>query len=99
MAKVTDADKTIAKAIDAANGEADDSLVRLSTGVVLKVKQANPNVLIRIMTSQRRPTPPVYFSKTMGREMENPDDPDYIARVQSWQMEYNNGMLNALIGL
>ena len=99
MAKVTDADKTIAKAIDAANGEADESIVRLSTGVVLKVKQANPNVLIRIMTSQRRPTPPVYFSKTMGREMENPDDPDYIARVQSWQMEYNNGMLNALIGL
>ena len=98
MSKVTDSDKTIAKAIDVAKGEADDNLVRLSTGVVLKVKQANPNVLIRIMTSQRRPVPPVYFNKVMGREMENPDDPDYVSRVKAWQMDYNNGMLNALIG-
>lgn len=99
MAKVTDTDKAIAKAIDAANGEADSNTVRLSTGVVLKVKQANPNVLIRIMTAQQRPTPPVYFNQKMGREMENPDDPDYVARVQAWQMSYNSGMLNALIGL
>jgi hypothetical protein len=97
--KVTDTDKNIAKAIDSANGEADDHLIRLSTGVILKAKQANPNVLIRIMTSQPRPLPPTYFNKAMGREMENPDDPDYKGRVDAWQMAYNNGMLNALVGL
>ena len=95
---ITDVDKKIAKAIDDEGKEKDD-LIRLSTGVVLKAKQANPNVLIRIMTTQRRPTPPVFFSKTMGREMENPDHPDYISRVKAWEMDYNNGMLNALVGL
>ena len=39
--KVTDTDKNIAKAIDSANGEADDHLIRLSTGVVLKAKNAS----------------------------------------------------------
>lgn len=91
-------DRVIATAIDNASVET-DNLIRLSTGVVLEAKQANPNVLIRIMTSQLRPTPPVSFSKVMGREMENPDDPDYIDRVKAWEMNYNNGMLNALVGL
>ncbi len=50
------------------------------------------------MTKIRRPNPPIWFSKEMGREMENPDDPDYISRVNAWQMDYSNGMLNVLIG-
>jgi len=92
------ADRAIAESIDA-SGKVESNEIRLSTGVVLLAKQANPNMLIRAMTAQRRPTPPTYFSKEMGREMENPDDPDYISRVQSWQMEYSSGMLNVLIGL
>lgn len=90
-------DKAIAKAIDESGGA--DDLIRLSTGVVLKAKQANPNILIRIMTATPRPQPPVYRNEAMGRDMENPDDPDYLKRVQAWEMEYNNGMLNALVGL
>lgn len=92
------ADRAIAEAIDS-GGKVESNEIHLSTGVVLIAKQANPNMLIRAMTAQRRPVPPVYFSKEMGREMENPDDPDYISRVQAWQMEYSNGMLNVLIGL
>ena len=95
---INETDKIVAETIDA-NGQADDNLIRLSTGVVLLAKQANPNVLIRVMTAQERPQPPVVFIKNMGREMENPDDPDYIKRVQSWEMSYNNSMLNALVGL
>jgi hypothetical protein len=92
------ADRNVAKAIDKA-GEPNSNEVRLSTGVVLSVSQANPNILIRAMTAHRRPVPPTYFSKEMGREMENPDDPDYISRVQAWQLEYSNTLLNVLIGL
>ena len=91
-------DRVIAQAIDDSKREA-DSFIRLSTGVILKAKQANPSTLIRVMTKQQRPTPPTYFSKEMGRMMENPNDPDYISRVQAWQMDYSNGMLNVLIGL
>lgn len=93
------ADRIIAQALDdEKKGEA-DNLIRLSTGVVLKARQANPNILIRIMAANKRPQPPVIFNKAMGREMENPVDPDYISRVKSWEMEYSNGMLNALVGL
>ena len=91
-------DRIIAKAIDDSNREADDDLIRLSTGVVLRAKQANPSVLIRVMTKQKRPKKPEYFDKAMGRMMENPNDPDYISSVQAWQMDYSNGMLNVLIG-
>lgn len=92
------ADQNIAKAIDKA-GEEDNNEIVLSSGVVLLAKQANPNILIRAMTSHPRPQPPMVFIKEMGRNMENPNDPDYIKRVQAWEMEYSNSMLNVLIGL
>jgi hypothetical protein len=95
---ISKTDKSIADAIDTA-GQAGSNEICLSTGVILIAKQANPNVLIRVMTDAQRPEPPTWFNKAMGREMENPDDPDYIKRVQAWEMGYNNSMLNALIGL
>lgn len=95
---INETDRIVAETIDVA-GQAEDNLIRLSTGVVLTAKQANPNILIRVMTSQERPQPPMVFIKAMGREMENPNDPDYIKRVQAWEMSYNNSMLNVLVGL
>lgn len=94
----TKVDKDIAQAIDKA-GESDDNLIRLSTGVILAARQANPSMLIRVMANIRRPEPPLVFMEKMGRYIENAADPDYIERVKSWDMEYNAGMLNALIGL
>jgi len=95
---MNNADRIVSEVLDA-EGQADDVIIRLSTGVELNAKQANPNVLIRIMTKTPRPDPPQVFMKAMGRYMENPDDPDYIARVKAWEMDYNAAMLNALIGL
>jgi hypothetical protein len=99
MSDITKSDKAVAQAIDKrANGQADNE-IRLSTGVVLTAKQANPNVLIRIMTAVPRPKPPTYFDEMMNKELENPDHPDYRKQVEAWEMQYNNGMLNALVGL
>ena len=93
------ADELTAKAIDKSKGGEEDDLITLSTGVILRAKSANPMTLIRVMTANPRPQPPVQFIEVMGREMENPDHPDYIKRVEEWQMQYNSSMLNALIGL
>lgn len=98
-AKLNEADKKVAKAIDGNGGKGDDNLITLSTGVVLRAKQASPGILIRVMTKNQRPRPPMYFNTSMGREMENPDHPDYLDQVKAWEMEYKNGILNALIGL
>lgn len=90
-------DRVIAEVSDNLKKEADDNLIRLSTGVVLKAKQVNPNLLIRIMTKIPRPTPPIYRNEAMGRDMENPDDPAYIERVNSWKMDYSSGLMNVLV--
>ena len=87
--------KTIRSITDVKNGTQNE--LTLSSGVVLRAKKANPLVLITVMTRYPRPKPPTFFMETMGREMENPDDPDYIDRVKSWEIESNTQVLNALI--
>lgn len=74
-----------------------DNLIRLSTGVVLRGMAANPITLISVMAHFKRPEPPIYFDKTMGRSMENYADPDYLNRVQAWQTEQGDVVLSALI--
>lgn len=77
--------------------EKEDNTITLSTGVVLRGKQVPPLILVKIMASCPRPKVPTWISKEMGREVENPEDPDYIERVKSWKIEYSNLVLNALI--
>jgi hypothetical protein len=75
----------------------DSDLISLSSGVVLRVKQAPPLTLIKVMAAFPRPKPPVYRNETMGREVENPDDPDYLERLQAHKTESSSALLNALI--
>jgi len=88
--------KTIRAVADAKKGAQDEII--LSTGVVLRAVKVNPVMLIRVMTRYPRPKPPLVIMKEMGgREMENPDDPDYIEQVKAWENESNTMVLNALI--
>lgn len=73
--------------------------ITLSTGVVLRGKQAPPLVLISIMAEFPRPVPPTYLNKQLGRMTENPDDPDYLDRVKDWETRRNTRILDALIVL
>lgn len=75
----------------------DDNTVTLSTGVVVRGKQAPQLHLVKVLSYLPRPKVPVWFNPNMGREMENPEDPDYIDRVKAWKTESGNLMLNALI--
>lgn len=88
-----DTENIVVEAIE----EKESDLITLSSGVVLRVKQAAPLVLIKVMAAFPRPKPPVYMNKTMGREVENPDDPDYLERLQAYKTESSNALLNALI--
>lgn len=74
-----------------------DNHIRLSSGVVLRAKQAPPMTLISILAAFPKPKAPVQFIAAMGREMENPDDPGYQESLKAWQTEQSNVMLNALI--
>jgi len=91
-----DVDSRVAEAVDDL-AKPNDGLITLSSGVVLRGKQAPPLSLIKVMAHFKRPDPPTYFNQTMGREMENPDDPDYLERVRAYQMESSNALLSAFI--
>jgi len=77
--------------------EKESDLITLSSGVVLRGKQAPPLSLIKVMAKFPRPKPPVYMNPTLGREVENPDDPDYLDRLQAHKTESSNAVMNALI--
>lgn len=87
-----------ARAIDAALEPQDDTIT-LSSGVVLRGKKTNPAILIQVMAAIPRPEPPMYMNDKMGREMENPDDPNYIERLQAWKIEYSDRVVTAMISL
>lgn len=87
-----------ARAIDAAQAP-QDYTITLSSGVVLRGKKMNPAILIQVMAAVPRPEPPVVFMEKMGREMENPDDPQYIERLQAWKMEFADRVVTAMVSL
>lgn len=91
MKKTTE--ETVAEAVE----EVTENLIRLSTGVVLRGKAAPALALVKIASKFPRPKPPTYRNEKMGRDMENPDDPDYLERVQAYKTESASAMLNALI--
>jgi len=94
--QVEDIETKTASAVEELKAQA-NHVITLSSGVVLRGRQVPPLTLIKIMAKFQRPDPPIYHSEIMGRDVENPDDPDYIARVQAYQTQSSNAMLNALI--
>lgn len=89
--------KTTEEKVVEAVEQVEDNLIRLSTGVVLRGKVAPPLALIKVMAAFPRPKVPTYFNKTVGRDLENPEDPDYLERVQAQKTESASAMLNALV--
>lgn len=87
-----------ARALDRAAVAPEDTIT-LSTGVVLRGRKANPVMLIQVMAAVPRPEPPLYYNKTMAREMENPADPKYLEALKAWQMDQTNRVTDAMIVL
>lgn len=87
--------KTV-KALEKVQNPEDDTIT-LSTGVVLRGKQVPTLILVKLMAAFPRPKVPTWINPNMGREMENPDDPDYLERIRAWKVESSNVTLNALV--
>jgi hypothetical protein len=70
--------------------------VTLSTGVVLGIKKI-PRLLIGELVKVPRPTPPIVMIESIGREEENPADPEYINKVQQWETMVSMKMVDAFV--
>jgi len=91
------------KATSAVREEAkvqDDGLITLSSGVVLHLlENLDPITLMNVMQRLEadRPEVPVTFVETLGREEQNPDDPDYLREVSTWENAYALEIIDVLI--
>lgn len=94
--------KAVARAInDAAPATAPDpdNILRLSSGVVLKISPVPPGVIARIGRAVKRPEVPRQWIEEKGREEENPAHPDYLAALEHWQLAQMEALEDAVIAL
>lgn len=75
------------KKIDQSQKDRKD-LLTLSNGIVLMVSRVPATILVDVMAEVRRerPKPPVHYIERLGREEENPSDPDYIEAMESFKL-------------
>lgn len=59
----------------------------LSNGVVLKIRPVPPLAMREAATSEPQPKPPIVHIAAQDRDEENPNDPDYLAEVERWQLK------------
>lgn len=72
--------------------------IELSSGVVLNIKQVPPMILAKVYnTLPEEPKPPKVFVEDLGREEENPNDPNYISAVGDYQMKLTDAITDAVI--
>jgi len=62
----------------------------LSTGVKIRILAVSPVLMSDIVgeAMKYRPKPPTNYIESLGREEENPSDPDYVEALNNW-----NGMV------
>jgi hypothetical protein len=85
------------KVVSLANTLEKKGMIELSTGIVLRAKKV-PNMVYADLTRKfPRPKPPRVFIKDIGREEENPDDPNYIAALDAWNSDVALSMVDVMI--
>lgn len=87
----------IAKKIE--NKELDSNLIKLSTGVVLKPKKIPSLALAELANKYKPPKVPKFFNKDIGREQENPNDPDYVSELKQYELNLSTATVNTMIVL
>lgn len=102
VAKGETVSESVANALHSDNGQSETGVVSLSTGVKLRLKKfpkmVIPDVLKAVDDKHGgRPKVPTVFLPDKGRTEDNPDDPDYLAAVQAYQMRQAAVINDALI--
>ncbi|MDM7940137.1 MAG: hypothetical protein QUS07_07335 [Methanothrix sp.] len=80
-------------------GENPDSLITLSTGVVLKAQTVPAMFMTDVMArvNPSKPAVPIVHIASKGRDEPNPQDPEYLEARRAWDMmvavEINNAFI------
>lgn len=99
----SDAAAVVAAAEEAAGGQAQGQLapgeVRLSTGVVVRVRPMSRDVYEDILSRFKEPEVPYWTNPEKGRTEENPSDPDYVRARRQYTAQVNRALKLAVYAL
>jgi len=79
--------------------EVKDGKIQLSTGVVFKVVDVSPFAFNRVkaMMELERPSVPVVYIESKEREEPNPNDPDYVAATENFDLKLTEKLTDMII--
>jgi hypothetical protein len=89
-------DSIVSKAIRQLK-ETPDSFISLSTGIILKPVRVPNMIFPEIMSRFEQPKVPRVFVEDLGREEENPSDPDYISATNTYQVNLSKAIVDTMI--
>lgn len=77
------------------------NVLTTSNGVKLRIKQVPPGVLLEVLheINRDKPKPPKVYIQRLEKEMENPDDPEYIERLRDFRIEQAQALTEAMLML
>lgn len=85
VSKADDVDLDRVEAV--APGAAQSNLFTSSDGLRFQLYKVNPHLIVEAGRQLREPPVPIVFLEDKGRNEENPNDPDYQAALQEFQLE------------
>lgn len=77
----------------------ESNLITLSSGVVLKTKAVPPMILAKIDQKFPEPKIPHVYDEDRGRNIPNPEDPDYLAAIRQNGEARGTAVIDVIAGL
>ncbi len=89
-------EKTVVKAVREAK-VTPNSLVTLSNGVTLRTKRVPNMIFLDITRKFRAPKVPKFMNEDIGREEDNPNDPEYIEAYNQYQADIASSIVDTML--
>lgn len=68
--------------------------IKVSTGVVFKVKEVPQVAYADLRNSLPEPVPPIFYNPDYDREEPNENDPRYLAAKANWEIAMSSAVMN-----
>lgn len=79
--------------------QSSDGLIHCSTGVVLTPRKVSPFVFQAVAEQFKDPEIPLVYLEDKGREERNPQNPEYLRKVDEVNAKRSMASIDAIIGL
>lgn len=92
--KVVESARLTESRAEAKKVSGETATVKMSTGVVFKVKEVPQVAYADLRNSLPEPMPPIFFNPEYDREEPNENDPRYLAAKSNWEIAMSTAVMN-----